>query len=698
MKSARLIDAVSVVIPHYGDPAHADSLVCQLMSQVGAPEFEIIVVDDASPQPYPDDERVRLVRRGRNGGFGAAVNSGVAQARHPYLLILNSDLSVGATFVADLCTAAEPFQPAVVGPMVVGHDGASQWAGRKFPRASHYFVEWLTILARYKDTRWRHAAIGHDVRCVAGVTQPVDWVMGAAMLIPTVEFRAAGGFDEAFHMNCEEVDLQRRLRDRGVPSVFAGSVAVTHFGGASSGGSHRRRSMLMNSRVRYAKKWHQHPGLMRASLVGASAVNLASNAARRATGRDVHPVADMQAELAALAVRRRHDAESSQARPLRVAFLTPWPIDDDRSWSGVIQPMLRALSTVADVVPISTRDVKTAFPDRVAAKLLGKQGRKKYLWEFGIANAWKRSRVASRRVRAANVDVVLAAAASVDVAFARFRRPVVQVADATLKRILGFYPMFTGLSWISSLQAKVIAMSSTRRTDRFLATSQWAADSLVQDYGVSVDKCVVAPLGPAIEPASPPRHDNHGGPLRVLVVAADWERKRGDTCVEAVAAARGRGLSVELRIVGDAPVALPSWAKRLGQLTHAELSEIYLDSDVLLDLSVATAASVVATDAAAHGLPVIALDTGGMSSIVVDGQTGYLIHRSTDEFRDAAQTLLRISEGDAPQMSSRAIERAGQNLSWNSWSRVALAHMADVAGRAGTSSPRITEPMSTTKK
>lgn len=73
-------EPVPVVIPHYGDPRHAAALVSQLVAQAGAPEFEIIVVDDAFPEPYPADDWVRLIRRERNGGFGAAVNSGVGEA------------------------------------------------------------------------------------------------------------------------------------------------------------------------------------------------------------------------------------------------------------------------------------------------------------------------------------------------------------------------------------------------------------------------------------------------------------------------------------------------------------------------------------------------------------------------------------------------------------------------------------------
>lgn len=295
-----MIETISVVIPHYGDPKHAAALVGQLTSQIGAPALEVIVVDDASPRPYPKDERVKLIRRVHNGGFGAAVNSGVAQARHSHVLVLNSDLTIGPTFVADLSAVAGPFQPAVVGPMVVGHDGASQWPGRKFPRTSHYFIEWLTILARYKDKRWHHTAIGHDLHCVEGVTQPVDWVTGVAMLIPVDAFRAVGGFDERFHMNCEEVDLQRRLRAREVRSIFAGGVTLRHIGGASSGDHRRRVRRLVESRLRYAEKWQERPSVVRLAIAVASVLNLATNASRRMLGRTVAPLATFRMELAAL--------------------------------------------------------------------------------------------------------------------------------------------------------------------------------------------------------------------------------------------------------------------------------------------------------------------------------------------------------------------------------------------------------------
>lgn len=305
------VNALTVIIPHYGDPAHAATVVQALAAQQDPPDFEVVIVDDASPDPYPDDPRVKLLRRERNGGFGSAVNTGAEVARHPFLLILNSDVTIGQTFLRDLCREASSWMPAVVAPMVIGASGEFQWTGRRFPRLSYQVVEWLTCLARFNGTRWKHAAVGHDLSCVGGAVTPVDWLVGVALLLPAEEFRAVGGFDESFHMNCEEIDLQRRLRRHGIPSIFVGTLEIGHLGGASSGGSDRRRAMLVRSRIQYAAKWRENPMALRVFLTMASLINLAVNAVRCLWGRDVRPLSVFRREFALLwksqGGKRQHD-------------------------------------------------------------------------------------------------------------------------------------------------------------------------------------------------------------------------------------------------------------------------------------------------------------------------------------------------------------------------------------------------------
>lgn len=286
---------VTVVVPHYGEAGPTLATIEDLRRQATTRTVEVVVVDDSSPMAFPDTEGATVVRRATNGGFGAAVNTGVAHATQPLLLVLNSDVTLGETFVEDLVTAAEPWMPAVAGPLVRDPAGHHANTARHFPTAGHQAVEWLTPLARHRDRRVLREAVGHDTRAVPGAVLPVDWVVGAAMLLPTDAFRAVGGFDEGYFMNAEEVDLQRRLHAHGIPTVFVGTVALTHVGGGSSDPAARRR-WLVESRLRYAETWGGRRRLT-AALTAATAVNAVVNTGRRLAGRDVDPVATAREEL-----------------------------------------------------------------------------------------------------------------------------------------------------------------------------------------------------------------------------------------------------------------------------------------------------------------------------------------------------------------------------------------------------------------
>ncbi|MBS2936458.1 glycosyltransferase family 2 protein [Nocardioides sp. J2M5] len=292
---------VTVVVPHHGDPAPTQALLAQLAAQTHP--ARLVVADDASPIPFPDVDGVEVVRRSTNGGFGANVNSGAAVASGDAILVLNSDLTVEPTFVADMVAAAQRHPRRVLSPRVVDEAGREAWTGRAFPRVRHQVAAWLTPLARWRGTTAWHRAVGHDVRAHgAGGEVEVDWVVGAAMWIPLADFRAAGGFDERFFMNSEEIDLQRRLRARGVRSVALRAPTVVHAGGGSSPSASRRR-WLVDGELRYADKWGARRRLQ-AGLAAATGVNLLVNAGRRAAGRDVRPLEVARTELSMIRGRR----------------------------------------------------------------------------------------------------------------------------------------------------------------------------------------------------------------------------------------------------------------------------------------------------------------------------------------------------------------------------------------------------------
>ena len=293
-------------MPHYGDPSDVQHLVEALLSENAHCLKQVVVVDDASPTPFPaewtpsNESQVQftVVRRESNGGFGSAVNTGLNVIDTEVALVLNSDLVLPDRFIEDLQSAAAPWHPAVMSPEVTGTDGATQWTARHFPTIGHQVTEWLSPLARFRHHKLLHEAVGHDTRAQQGKVLPVDWVFGAAMMLPVNAVKSIGGFDEDFFMNAEEVDLQKRLRDIGVPSIYLGTVSVAHIGGGSSDPT-RRRKWLVEARQRYAQKWG-HPVALKTALTAASYANFGVNKVRELTGRDIDASAVLQEELSYL--------------------------------------------------------------------------------------------------------------------------------------------------------------------------------------------------------------------------------------------------------------------------------------------------------------------------------------------------------------------------------------------------------------
>ena len=270
---------LSALIPHYGEAEPTLALIEQLKTQESVEDLEIVVSDDCSPDPFPDGDGYLLIRRDENGGFSSNVNSAASAATGEYIVILNTDLTLQPGTLAELLQAATPHQPAVCSPKVI-ENGAPIHAARRWPNPLHHAWEWLTPLARIRGTKLWHRFVGHDVDAHAATSaHPTDWVMGACMLIPRESFVRAGGFDERFFMNSEEVDLQKRLTTIGVPSVYLPEVAVEHEGGGSSP-SARRRGWVTDSRFQYAHKWGGSK-FLRVALRIATEINFVWNLTRQ---------------------------------------------------------------------------------------------------------------------------------------------------------------------------------------------------------------------------------------------------------------------------------------------------------------------------------------------------------------------------------------------------------------------------------
>jgi N-acetylglucosaminyl-diphospho-decaprenol L-rhamnosyltransferase len=197
---------------------------------------EIVVVDndsdDGSQAALAAVDAAAFVPSGANLGFGSAANIGAAATSGRLLLIMNPDAVVVPGAVPALAAALDADGGlAVVGPRVENPDGTCYPSARRFPAlgvaVGHAFLGLVRPDNRF--TR-RYKMLDVDRNLAADV----DWVSGTCMLARRSAFEAVGGFDEAYFMYVEDVDLCWRLHRAGWRVGYEPGARVVHKVGASS--------------------------------------------------------------------------------------------------------------------------------------------------------------------------------------------------------------------------------------------------------------------------------------------------------------------------------------------------------------------------------------------------------------------------------------------------------------------------------
>ncbi|CAN5587614.1 glycosyltransferase family 2 protein [soil metagenome] len=215
----------------------------------------IVVVDNASSDGSADAVRdvpgVEVLDLPRNVGFGAGVNRGVARTRSPYVAIVNPDEVVQPGCTAALVVALERDPGlALVGPRLLTADGRTYPSARTFPdlvvAAGHAFgyLVWPDnpFSRRYRMADWDHAT-----------SREVDWLAGTHLLARRQAWDEVGGFDEAYFMYMEDVDLCWRLHRAGWRVAYEpAGEAVHEIGRSTDQRPYRMIAAHHRSLVRYA--------------------------------------------------------------------------------------------------------------------------------------------------------------------------------------------------------------------------------------------------------------------------------------------------------------------------------------------------------------------------------------------------------------------------------------------------------------
>ncbi|MGR9107984.1 MAG: glycosyltransferase family 2 protein [Gammaproteobacteria bacterium] len=250
-------NTVSLIVVNYNGGAFLNACIASAIDQVD----EAVVVDNASSDSslqeldgvFRAEEKLRVVRNGKNLGFSAACNIGVDRTHGTYLLFLNPDCVLEPGAIGHLVKTLERIPDAgMVGGLLVGPDGAEQGGGRRaVPTPWRSFVRAFG-LAKFSD-RWPRLFFDFHLHKQPLPSKPieVEAISGACMLVRRSAMRDVGRWDEGYFLHCEDLDFSMSLRRKGWKILFVPDARIVHH----KGGCSQCRPIFV--------EWHKHLGMMR---------------------------------------------------------------------------------------------------------------------------------------------------------------------------------------------------------------------------------------------------------------------------------------------------------------------------------------------------------------------------------------------------------------------------------------------------
>jgi GT2 family glycosyltransferase len=201
-------------------------------------EFEVIVVDNASPEPGVEFlekafSKIKILRSDKNLGFARANNLGFRHSTGDYVLFLNPDTTLIGPSIDILVQRIKTLWDAgIVGCKLLNADLSVQLSSiQTFPTIINQAMDAEYLRLRWPDCPlWKISALfAKHVPLLK-----VEVIPGACMLMRRSVFEQVGLFSEDYFMYAEDLDLNFKIRSAGLSNYYIGETAIIHHGGGSS--------------------------------------------------------------------------------------------------------------------------------------------------------------------------------------------------------------------------------------------------------------------------------------------------------------------------------------------------------------------------------------------------------------------------------------------------------------------------------
>ncbi|MEO7863015.1 MAG: glycosyltransferase family 4 protein [Nitrospirales bacterium] len=358
---------------------------------------------------------------------------------------------------------------------------------------------------------------------------------------------------------------------------------------------------------------------------------------------------------------------------MKIAYVTTYNAADVHQWSGLGYNMAKSL-TDADCELEYIGNLNETFSLLLDAKtrFYRQLCSKRYLRDREPCLLKSYAKQVSNALRSSRGEIVFSPG-SIPIAYLKTDKPIVFWTDATFVGISGFYPEYSNLCEETIKNGNQMEQEALSRCSYAIYGSEWAAKTAVDNFIVDARKIKVVPFGANIN-CSRTNSDieemvsnRDAQTIKLLFCGVDWHRKGGAVVLEIAKMLFAEGVDVELDVVGCRPPGpFPDFVKIHGFVskTTAEgrqlLDSLFSHAHFLINPARAECYGIVYAEASSFGLPSIAIDVGGIPTVVSNGVNGQLfsladsadkycsyikdVMSSRDQYRDLALSSFKEYE------------------------------------------------------
>ena len=367
---------------------------------------------------------------------------------------------------------------------------------------------------------------------------------------------------------------------------------------------------------------------------------------------------------------------------MKLAYVTTFDASDVHAWSGLGIYILQALNNVGfetECIGNLQEGMILKRLSRLKKFYYSKLQSKTYLRDREPAIVMNYSSQVQKMLKFIDYDIVFSPGTN-PIAYLQTEKPIVFWTDATFAGLINFYPAFTNLCSETLSNGHKMEQSALSKCRLAIYSSEWAANSAIQNYDVDPAKVKVVPFGPNI------KCDRNVGDIirivenksfdtcKLLFLGVDWNRKGGDTALAVANRLNQRRIRTELHVAGcTPPTNTPSFVKNHGFISKKTkegvnyLDKLMSESHFLILPSRAECAAVVFAEASSFGLPSLATNVGGIPTLIQEGKNGctFPLDEDPEKYCEYVKRFMLSKQG-YKDLALSSFREYSERLNWSS--------------------------------